>query len=93
MNSKELAEKLEQYPDLKLRVEELLQIVENDNGEILSANVAEQRVIDSLRGLGQEMLQNWGNTTSNRVSEQVRQKFPTACKDVKKKSVGIQRTD
>ena len=45
MNSKELAEKLEQYPDLKLRVEELLQIVENDNGEILSANVAEQRVI------------------------------------------------
>jgi hypothetical protein len=90
MNSKEIAEKLEQYPDLRLRFEELLQIIENDNGEILSANVAEQRVIDSLRDLGKDMLQSWGETTSNRVSQQVKQKFPTARKDVKKKSAGTQ---
>ena len=93
MNSQELVEKLEQYPDLKLRVEELLQIIENDNGELLSAHVAEQRVIDSLRSLGNEMLQNWGAATSNRASKQFRQKFPTSHKDVKKKSIGIQRTE
>jgi hypothetical protein len=93
MDSKELAEKLNQYPDLKLRVEELLKVVENDNGEILSGNVAEQRIIDSLRGLGKEMLQNWGETTSNRVSQQFRKKLPTAHKDAKKKSVGIRHSE
>jgi len=89
MEAKELAEKLELYPELKARVEQLVHIVENKNGETTLADVAEQRIIDELRQLGHESLQGWADRQSRRASAQLESKMPKACKNVKKKFAGI----
>lgn len=88
MNTQELAEKLAQYPELKKRVEELVNLVDNKDGETL-ADVAEQRVIDSLRDLGHEALSNWAQKQAEQASYQVRKQLPKARKHIKKKSAGI----
>ncbi len=89
MEIKTLAEKLSQYPELKSRFEELVSIIENAQGETTIADIAEQRVIDSLRDLGQQTLQNWAQKQSVQVSDQLKKHMPKANKHIKKKSVGI----
>ena len=89
MNTQELAEKLAQYPELKQRFEELVIIVENGDGEMQRADVAEQRVIDSLRDLGHETLSHWSQKQAEQASHQVKKQLPKACKHIKKKSAGI----
>jgi len=93
MEVKELAEKLAEYPELKSRFEELVGIIENSQGETTLADVAEQRVIDSLRDLGHERLQNWAQKQSEQVSYQLKKQLPKANKHIKKKSVGIARME
>lgn len=93
MNAKELAEELEPYPELKARFEELVKIIKNSTEETTLADVAEQRVIDSLRELGHSTLQNWAQKQSEQLSRQVKKKMPTAHKNIKKKYVGTRLTE
>jgi hypothetical protein len=88
MNVKELAEKLTKYPDLKQRMEELLAIVENSGQEIMLADIAEERVIDAMRGMGRELMQNWSDNRSKQTSLQMKKSMPSAKKNIKKKSTG-----
>lgn len=90
MNTKELAEKLELHPELKARFEELVSIVENKSGDLELADVAEQRVIDEMRKLGQTALQDWANRQSNRASERFKTQQKALQKHSKKKYFGIQ---
>lgn len=85
MNTQELAEKLAHYPEIKKRVEALIQIVENSDGETQLADVAEQRVIDSLRDLGHESLSHWAQKQAEQAAHQVKKQLPKACKHIKKK--------
>ena len=91
MDAKELAEKLAKYPKLKQRMEEMLAIVENTSEEILLADDAENRVIGVVRGMGQELMQGWAESRSNQASRQIEKIVTSAKKNIKKKSVGIQR--
>lgn len=59
-------ERLANYPDLRQRVEQLLDIVEGQHGEILKADEVELLVGEHLRGLGQELIQDWAQTQSSR---------------------------
>jgi hypothetical protein len=52
-------EKLERHPELKARMESLLDVVENTNGDLVKAAEAEQRVIEELRQMGNEVLSDW----------------------------------
>lgn len=92
MDVKELAEKLAKYPDLKQRIEEMLAIAENSHQEILLADVAEERVIEVVRGMGRELMQNWANQRSSQASKQIEKTVASAKKNIKKKSTGIQRS-
>ncbi len=47
-----LAQRLHQHPHLMAKVEELLAVVENAEGDLTSADAAEQRVIESIQKLG-----------------------------------------
>ena len=51
--------RLQQYPELQQRYEVLLAVVENADGDTLTADEAEQRVVEELRQLGQRALQDW----------------------------------
>ena len=52
MEGKDLLERLSRNPDIKARVERLLDLVENTGGDLKRADEAEQRAIDELRAMG-----------------------------------------
>jgi len=54
-----LEQRLEDHPELRAKLEELLKIVENADGQIELADEAEQRVVDELSGLGRAALRGW----------------------------------
>ena len=60
--------RLEQHPVMKARMLRLLDMVENAGGDLKRADDAEQRAIDELRAMGQELLQDWAQ---KRVSDEV----------------------
>jgi hypothetical protein len=58
-SSKSIEERLKDYPELKAKIEGLLSVVENAEGDLIKADAAEQRVVEEIRQLGQTALQTW----------------------------------
>ncbi len=54
-----LLERLDRHPVLRNRVESLLRVVEDTEGDGEKADAAEQRVIEELRQMGHEALTAW----------------------------------
>ena len=67
-SSEDIVRRLERHPVVKARMMRLLDMVENTGGDLKRADEAEQRAIDELRAMGQELLQSWAQT---RVSDEV----------------------
>lgn len=65
-----LEERLREYPELEERIEELLAVVENAEGDIVKADEAEERVIQELRQLGRSALQGWAERKQRRVQSE-----------------------
>jgi len=55
-----IAKRLEAHPILAARFLRILEIAEDSGGDLRRADDAEQRAIDELRVLGQEVLRDWG---------------------------------
>ena len=70
MNPKaiEIANRLQDNPELLARVESLLNIVEDAGGDLKKAADAEMRVIEELRKMGNEVLTDWGKRQSNKAA-------------------------
>ena len=54
-----LFERLNRHPHLRGRIESLLAVVEDAEGDCERADAAERRVIDELRQMGHEALTGW----------------------------------
>jgi hypothetical protein len=54
-----LCERLNRHPQLRVRVESLLAVVEDAEGDCDKADAAEQRMIEELRQMGNEALTAW----------------------------------
>ncbi len=54
-----LESRLQAHPQLCQRVEALLEITEDKAGKLDRADEAEARLVEELRRLGQEVLQDW----------------------------------
>ena len=63
-----VAERLERHPVLKARMERMLDVVENASGDVRRADEAEQRAIEEVRQMGLEIMQDWGQRTSNEAA-------------------------
>jgi len=63
-----LAQRLHQHPHLRMKIEQLLAVVENE-GELTRANAAEQRVIESIQKLGQAALQSWAEQQNQQQTQ------------------------
>ena len=88
-----LEERLNAHPHLRERFYQILSIAEDSEGKIEKADDAEQRVIDELRRLGQEVLQDWADHKEKQKSEEIRDVSDR--KTVghgKKKSIGTRRS-
>ena len=68
MQDKELLEKLSEDPDLRERMEEILNIAENTDGTLETADEAEERAIEVVRRLGKEVLLEWSITRSHELN-------------------------
>lgn len=67
--SKSIEERLNDYPELKAKIEGLLSVVENAEGDLIKADEAEQRVVEEIRQLGQTALQTWAMRQEAKQSE------------------------
>lgn len=85
MDSKELAEKLEEFPQLKARFEALLRIAENSDGKIELADDAEEMILAAGQALERETLQQWADKQSAMKAIQFEKQHTHAHKDSKKK--------
>jgi len=66
-----IEQRLNKHPHLKKRIEELLEVVENTDGDFQKANDAEQRVIEELRKMGNEVLHDWASNREKQEFERI----------------------
>lgn len=66
-----LIARLNKHPQLRQRMEALLDVVENTSGDCTKADDAEQYVIDELRKMGNQALSSWAeNSVISAVEKQ-----------------------
>lgn len=88
-----LEQRLSAHPHLRDRFYQILSIAEDSEGKIDKADEAEQRVIDELRRLGQEVLQDWAvSKEKQRVEELKNESDRKVTGHGKKNSTGTQRS-
>ena len=87
--SESLEERLNHHPELKAKIESLISVVENAEGDLIKASEAEQRVIEEIRQLGQAALQGWATRQNQRQQNEFIQSNPQAQRTRKKTSTGI----
>ena len=71
-----LLTRLNHHPQLRERIETLLNIVDNVAGDCAKADAAEQAVIEELRKLGTAALQEWAEQAVHQAVETVRAQQP-----------------
>lgn len=80
-------QRLQRYPQLQAKFEELLNIVENSSGDVVKADEAEERVFQEIRLLGLQALQAWAQRKHARVKVEYDQREDFSSKE-KKSSLG-----
>jgi low affinity Fe/Cu permease len=83
-----LEERLREHPDLQEKIEALISVVENAQGDVTTANEAEQRVIEEIQKLGQAALQGWATQQQQQQQQDFASNHPEAHRSRKKNSIG-----
>lgn len=89
---KSLEERLREHPQLKTRIEQMLDVIENLNGDVVKADEAEQRFIEELRKMGQEALQSWADGQQQQLERYWDEREGVSRKE-KKTSTGIRASE
>jgi hypothetical protein len=76
------------HPSLRDKVETIIGVVRNDNGDMILADDAEDRLFDEVRAFGREALQGWAEGRVAATEPEVRLK-PGVHRQGKKNSGGI----
>jgi hypothetical protein len=88
-----LEERLNRHPELKARIEALLSVVENVEGDLVKANEAEERVVEEIQQLGQTALQGWASRQNQVQNGDFIQANPQAQRTRKNSSTGKVASD
>ncbi len=83
-----LEKRLAQHPELKAKIESLLSVVENADGDLRAADAAEEQVIEEIRGIGQAALTGWAEQAHETARASFSQAHPNAHRSRKKNSTG-----
>ncbi len=71
VDAADVLKRLDGHPAMKARILRILDVAENTGDELKRADEAEQRAIDQLRALGQELLQDWGQRLADQEATQL----------------------
>ena len=91
--SSSLEARLAGHPELKAKIESLLCVVENAQGELSNAHEAEQQVIEEIQKLGQLALQGWAELENERQSRELMGGESGVHRSRKKPCIGTADTD
>ena len=84
--TKRLVEELCKHPLLREQVEAILELVRSDDeGPIRKADEVEERLVQEVRKLGKNAMQEWAQNAEQRSAAQLQRDWPTA-RCLKKKS-------
>ena len=83
-----LEERLKEYPELKAKIEAMLAIIENAGGDVEKAAEAEQRIIEEMRQMGNEVLHSWARRQQQKKEDEDNA-LPGVNRKRKKNSTGI----
>lgn len=87
LSDEEILRGLNAHPQIKNRIASLLGVVENSGGDLKLADVAEARLIEEIRQMGQESMQAWAERQAGKCEQEVRQ-AGQAHREGKKNSAG-----
>ena len=83
-----LVTRIQAQPGLEERIEAILDIMENKSGEFITADQAEEKAIEEIQKLGQELLKGWALNQQDQTLKRTEQAHPSAKKHGKKNSTG-----
>jgi hypothetical protein len=69
-----LLQRIKRHPLLRARVESLLGVVEDAEGDLEKADAAERRVIEELRQMGNEVLTEWAQGGIEKCAAQAQER-------------------
>lgn len=72
LSDAEFVKRLGAHPDLRSRMESLLLAVEDETGDLKTADWAEMRVIQEMRRTGRVVLQSWANGQVDKTSQEIK---------------------
>jgi len=72
MSDAELVRRLGLHPELRNQIESLVLAVQDETGELKTADAAEMRVIEVIRRTGHDALQAWAKHQVEKTSQEVR---------------------
>lgn len=84
MPKKTVYERLEEHPELLSRIEAILDIAEGKDENRDTADEVEERAIEELRKLGQELMKDWATNKSTSSNAKHKSSNPKS-KTLKKK--------
>jgi hypothetical protein len=92
-DSKSIEARLNDYPELRAKIERLLSVVENAEGDLIKADEAEQKVVEEIRQLGQTALQTWAMRQEAEQSAAYIAANPSSHRGGKKNFIGTAATE
>ena len=91
LSDEELVARLKAHPELRERIGGLLLAVEDEQGDLRTADAMEMRLIEELRQMGRESLSSWANGQVRKGVEEERQVGPV-WQEGKKNCIGTPRS-
>jgi hypothetical protein len=88
--SEDLVERLNRHPELRDKVEELLDIADNKSGDVNKADDAEDLIWEELREMGQKIMRDWAVRKHDRLVEESENRKELSKRE-KKGSTGTRR--
>jgi len=82
---KQFLEALRQHPELRARFQSILELTCNAEGPVKTADAVEAQLIEALRQLGHESMNQWAAQAEQRVSLELRQQDDTVRSRKKKR--------
>ena len=73
LSDTEFVRRLNAHPELRNRMESLLLAVEDETGELKTADAAEMRVIQEMRRTGKVALQSWAERQVEKTAQEIKQ--------------------
>jgi len=73
----ELIKQLREHPQIRIRVQSILEIASNAEGPLKTADEVEELVVAEMRRLGNVTLSQWAIQAEERVSNELRSHDPT----------------